>query len=382
MQHDAAVPTLAARAATALEPDADLRLLLDGGEAHPAWDEFVRAIPAATYLQTSIWARVKQVVGLRATRILLLRGGEPVAGCQVLSRHVAVLGQVGYVPLGPVAATADAKTLRVLVGALEQFARREHIRYLTLQPAAHDPVLAAVLREAGFAPVEVAPAPVWTVQIPLEGRSDEDLLAPMRASTRGNLRRAERSSVRVRCGGERDLPTLQRHLEATAARQGFQAYSADYNERLFSAFDEAAEARLLIAELDGEPLASALIVGFGDTAVHKVGGWSGTPSKVRPNELIHWVAMRWARDSGYGYYDLGGISSAAALAVKEGGEYARSDPRNGVAFFKLGLGGQLVQGSGAYALATPAVLGQAMRIGGRRLQRNRLIAQRLAGRGR
>jgi len=53
---------------------------------------------------------------------------------------------------------------------------------------------------------------------------------------------------------------------------------------------------LLLADYKGEILSSILLLAFGDTVSYKMGGWSGERRDVRPNELLHWTAMRWARD--------------------------------------------------------------------------------------
>ncbi len=375
----AAPPSAATKSGSGPASD-DLYAVVHRGASHPEWDDFVRSVNGASYLQTSIWARVKAATGLRALRVVVVRHGSPVAGCQVLIRDLPLVGSFGYIPLGPVVSADDDETLTTLMAVLEDTAGRERIAYLKLQPPELRPELEAVLAQSRFVAGAVTIAPAVTVRIPLSGRSDDDLLAPMRASTRGNLRRGERSSVQIREGGAADLPTLQQHLEATAARQGFRPYPQAYQEQLWSVLAAEAEARLLLAEDDGEVLASAMLVGFGDTVVHKVGGWSGKPSRIRPNELIHWHAMRWARDAGYAYYDLGGISPSAVRALKEEGERARQDPKNGVAFFKLGLGGEIVEGPGVYDRVTPTLVGRAVGLAAPHVERHRPVVSRFAGR--
>lgn len=350
--------------------------------ADPAWDAFVASVPGASYLQTSLWSQVKAAAGIRVLRVILRRGDAIVAGCQMLVRRAPIIGAVGYVPLGPVIAPDAPDLTGALLERLEDVARGERVAYVKLQPATWSSGLEAALSDAGYVPSDLAVAPTSTVRIRVAGRSDDDLLKAMRASTRGNLRRGEKSSVRIETVGEADLPVLQEHLEATARRQGFTPYPASYNRRLWETFRGGADARLLVARDGDEALASAMLIGFGETVIHKVGGWSGKPSKVRPNELIHWTAMRWARDAGYAHYDLGGISPDAVRALREQGEAARSDPKNGVAFFKLGLGGEIVEGPGAFDRPMPTLRGRAVAGLAPRLQRRRETIARLAGRSR
>lgn len=359
-----------------------LDLSVSEGLADPEWNAFVASAPGGNYLQTSTWARVKAAVGLRAVRIVLRREGAIVCGCQMFIREAPLLGGVAYVPLGPVMGSADPAIRAAFLHALDRVARRTRVAFLKLQPATPDPHLQRELAGAGFVTSDLSVAPTCTVRIAVAGRSDEELLARMRASTRGNLRRGDKSAVRVESRGAAGLPILQEQLEATARRQGFAAYEAAYQQRLWEAFATEAEARLLVAELDGEPLASAMLVAFGDTVVHKVAGWSRTASKVRPNELIHWHAMRWARDAGYAFYDLGGISPEAVRALREDGDAARRDPRNGVAFFKLGLGGEVVDGPPAFDRPMPTMRGRTFAALAPHLQRRRAMVARIAGRSR
>ena len=363
-----------------LEARADVDVTVAREQVDREWDGFVDSIPGSSYLQTSMWARVKAVAGLRAVRVVLRRDGAPVAGCQMLIRAAGPIGAVGYVPMGPVIAPGEEALAAQLLQAVQDHARTERVAYLKLQPAVLSGALERALADAGFTPGELSVAPTATVQIPLAGRSDDDLLAAMRASTRGNLRRGEKSSVRIESVGATGLPVLHEHVTTTARRQDFQPFPLEYLQRVWETFSGESSARLLVAEDGVEALASAMLIGFGDTVVHKFGGWSGKPSKVRPNELIHWKSMRWARDEGYAFYDLGGISPAAVRALREEGDAARQDPRNGVAFFKLGLGGQVVEGPGVYDRAMPTLRGRAFATFMPHLQRRQSTIARLAGR--
>ena len=57
-----------------------------------------------------------------------------------------------------------------------------------------------------------------------------------------------------------------------------------------------------------------------------------------PNNLLQWEAIRKARAAGCSLYDLWGAPN----------QLDESDPMWGVVRFKLGLGGQLAQGIGAW----------------------------------
>jgi lipid II:glycine glycyltransferase (peptidoglycan interpeptide bridge formation enzyme) len=90
------------------------------------------------------------------------------------------------------------------------------------------------------------------------------------------------------------------------------------------------------------------VIAFGDTVSYKRGAWSGDQGQRHPNELLHWTAMRWAKQQGYRYYDFEGIDTAWP-----------SGGTRSVSSFKLGFGGDVVQSPGPYELVTNPMLRRA-----------------------
>jgi lipid II:glycine glycyltransferase (peptidoglycan interpeptide bridge formation enzyme) len=102
-------------------------------------------------------------------------------------------------------------------------------------------------------------------------------------------------------------------------------------------------ARIFVAEHAGEPVSAALVVAFGDRVSLKRAAWSAADRSLRPNELLHWHVMRWARQAGYARYDLEGVDPRAASS----GERTEARAADAVTAFKLGFGGEV-------ALSPPA----------------------------
>jgi lipid II:glycine glycyltransferase (peptidoglycan interpeptide bridge formation enzyme) len=95
----------------------------------------------------------------------------------------------------------------------------------------------------------------------------------------------------------------------------------------------------MIAEVDGAPVSAMLGIVFGDRMIFKRAGWSGTHRDARPNEVLHWEAMRWARAAGLRHYDFDGIEPDVARAIATGVEGPEA---TNVTRFKLGFGGEVV----------------------------------------
>lgn len=346
----------------------------------PAWDELVERAPGGHHVQTSRWAEVKQTVGWRALRVVADRDGRPVAGCQVLVRRVGRLAGVAYAPRGPVFdASATRGEREATLDALDRLAVDERFVHLKVQPPAGAERTVAALEERGYRRSRLETAPTATVLLDAH-RSPEQRLKAMRTNARRNLRRAQRQDVVVRAGDERDLPTLIELIRSTAARQGFDAYPARYYETMWHAFASDGHARLLVAEHEGRPLSAVLLIAFGETVIYKIGGWSGEPRSIRPNELLHWHAVEWTHAAGYRWYDLEGIDVPVAEAVLAGSE-PPATAQAGVSHFKLGFGGAVTMFPPAYDRVGGGPLGLASRGVSVTVERLAPLAARVLGRG-
>lgn len=351
---------------------------VEHGSPNDEWDEFLGRAPGGHHVQTSRWAGVKGVLGWRAARVVVRRGGEITGGCQVLLRDVGRIGTIGYAPRAPVVQDDDVRTSDVVFGALDDLAAGERILYLKVQPPVNRADMEEVLAARGFAASPLETAPSATVRIDLR-RDPQELLEAMRSGARSNIRKAERKGVTVRRGGREDLGTFCRIVASTARRQGFSPYPDSYYERMWQAFAARGRATLMIAEREGEALSAALLIGWGDTVIYKMGGWAGERSPIHPNELLHWKGMLWAKEGGYRWYDLEGIDREVACAVLAN----RAIPpagRTGPDRFKLGLGGQVALFPIAYDRACHPLLGPALSRAAALLGRSQSLVHRIVRR--
>jgi lipid II:glycine glycyltransferase (peptidoglycan interpeptide bridge formation enzyme) len=344
----------------------------------PDWDAFVERAPGGHHVQTTRWAEVKRTVGWRAVRVEVRRRGELTGGLQLLLRRIGGLGSVGFVPRGPVVGhDAGAGIVHVVLDNLETVARDERVLHLKVQPPAGSEDTVATLRRRGYRESGLETAPTATVLVDL-GRDLEEIFAGMRTNTRRNVRRALKSGVTVRVGDARDIGILHELLRATARRQRFAPYPERYYRAMWDLFSPSGHAHVLVAERGGTPISALLLIAFRDTALYKIGGWSGDARDARPNALMHWTAIEWAKHAGHRWYDLEGIDLDAACAVADG----RDPPAgtDGVTRFKLGFGGDV-------AIFPPALNHSGLGIAGRAvgelapgLERLSPIAARMLGR--
>jgi len=311
-----------------------------------AWDELVEQLDGRL-LQSWRWGELKSRHGWKPIRLAWLDStGHPAIAAQLLFRRVGPLS-IGYVPRGPLVAEGASYTARdrSYTHAVDRIARREWAICVLAEP--EDEGGCTVLTGAsGWQRSPTVIQPQRTVRVAIDV-DDQTLLARMKPKTRYNIRLAERRGVQVRLGTAADLPAFYELLRETSERDRFGIHRIEYFRDILEIFGE--DAALVIAEKEGEPAASALVVRFGAEAVYLYGASAARHQRHMASYLVQLAAMRWARERGCRVYDLWGIPP-----TDEPPDDIPDDQLNvrqglwGVYRFKAGFGGQVRSYPGSY----------------------------------
>ena len=310
------------------------------------WDEFLAKMPGGHHVQTSMWARVKSKVKWQCVRIIVYQGNCIVAGAQMLMRQLPVGGAVGYVPKGPMCEYNDPVLLELVIAELHRVAQAGRVRFLILQPPDNGEEFKTSLQENGFRPSPFKAFPVATVQLDLSQNLDK-ILASMKSKTRYNIRLGLRKGMVAREGSNGDIATFHRILTSTGHRQDFSVNDEAYYLEIAKVFGRYDNFKLFVAEYNGVIISAMFVIAFGDTVLFKRGGWSGQNGALRPNEVMHWKAIQWAKSVGYRYYNFEGIDLDAAHLYLAG-KPLDSGKLKSVTRFKLGFGGEVRLLPGVY----------------------------------
>ncbi|WP_327070870.1 lipid II:glycine glycyltransferase FemX [Kitasatospora sp. NBC_01302] len=209
---------------------------------------------------------------------------------------------------------------------------------------------------AGFGDVQ----PRYVFQVPLAGRSLDDIQRGFNQLWRRNIKKAEKSGVEVVQGGYEDLAVFHRLYEVTAERDRFTPRPLAYFQRMWTALtaEDPNRMRLYIAYLDGEPLAATTMLAVGEHVWYSYGASADHRREVKPSNAIQWRMMRDAYALGASVYDLRGISDTLVPG----------DHLAGLLRFKVGTGGQAVEHLGEWDFPLNRLLHEAL---GRYLKRRR-----------
>jgi lipid II:glycine glycyltransferase (peptidoglycan interpeptide bridge formation enzyme) len=196
--------------------------------------------------------------------------------------------------------------------------------------------------EGGFA----AGQPQYNFQIPLKGRSEEDVLKGMNQQWRRNIKKAAKSGVEVTRVANQDIETALREFHDlyrhTAERDHFTPRPLSYFQTMFRALlaEEPDRIRLYLARHEGDLVASTIWVRVGGHTWYSYGASSSEKRDVRGSNAAQWAMIQDSLEAGADVYDLRGITETLDP----------DDPHVGLIQFKVGTGGEAVEYAGEWDL--------------------------------
>lgn len=190
--------------------------------------------------------------------------------------------------------------------------------------------------------------PKYNFQIPLAGRTEEQVLAGMNQQWRRNIRKADKAGVVVTRGGRAELAAFHDVYRETAERDHFTPRPLSYFETMWDAMTAEGEERLrlYLAHHEGDLVAATTLVQVGEHAWYSYGASTTAKRDVRGSNAVQWQMMRDALEAGAAVYDMRGITETLD----------EDDPHVGLIRFKVGVGGEAVEYLGEWDLPLNRVL--------------------------
>ena len=191
--------------------------------------------------------------------------------------------------------------------------------------------------------------PQYTFEVPLAGRSQDDVLKGMNQLWRRNIKKADKEGVVVWASTGSTPEEADEALQAfhdlyvhTAERDHFTPRGLRYFETMYDALSAEADGRITLwtARHEGDLVASTIAIRVGTHAWYSYGASSTEKRDVRGSNAVQWAMMRHALDAGAHVYDLRGITETLDA----------DDSHVGLIQFKVGTGGQAVEYAGEWDL--------------------------------
>ncbi len=139
------------------------------------------------------------------------------------------------------------------------------------------------------------------------GESAEELFRRFRPQTRRNIAASEHNGVEVELRTDLDAVRIYHGLHVALRKSKYRllAQPRDFFERIWLEFAPADAIRTAIARVAGKPVAGAIYLVWRDVLYYKFGASLAEYLGLRPNDAVHWAAMRWATERGLRAMDWG-----------------------------------------------------------------------------
>jgi peptidoglycan pentaglycine glycine transferase (the first glycine) len=318
------------------------------GVGREEWDSWLRDSPRGGHvLQSYGWGEFKRSLSWRPVRLVLQRDGEVTGVGQFLVYNTfPVPGALMYCPKGPWLPWKNEEAVRSFFEGVVDFAGREGAHTVKIEPEVLEQRkdVKDLLDDVGFhkARYDLNLKTTMIVDLSLP---EKELLAKMKGKTRYNVRLAAKRGVKVvEPVFEEGWEIFYDWLKATSKRKEdyILRRSRDYLHAVMRAMHDAGQGYLFFAEHEGRPLAGMYVFTFGEKYWYMYGASSDEKRNLKPNYLLQWEVMRWARERGLTHYDMVGVPKPEEL-----------DERTslwGVYKFKEGFGGELADTLGCFDL--------------------------------
>ncbi|MGF1629086.1 MAG: GNAT family N-acetyltransferase [Kiloniellaceae bacterium] len=299
--------------------------------ARSQWEALFREA-GKTSLEQS-WAYGEAVAaqyGQGVERHIICEDGGPLALLQAFRRRywrVAVT-RILRGPVWHVDPLVDPRAAAVCRAIASRY-RRGPFDFLSWLPELpHDPRSAAIIEAQGLRRVITGYASAW-----LDLRqSPEALLAGLHGKWRAALRKAAREGLLI----TRDLKERQRQAslmlyDSFRHKKRFVGPDGDFIAAVAAADRDAMLS--LTAKRDGRLVAGVLLLRHGVSATYMASWTSAAGREGQAHNLLLWHSIEILRQDGIQWLDLGGLNT---------------ESQQGLARFKLGLGGEVFTLTGSY----------------------------------
>lgn len=329
------------------------------------------------FLQSNFWASFKSQHGW--TQLLFSVQGtynhstkksstpEPVSAefsftCSVLVRRFARFFSIAYIPMGPdiplflatsTPSNSENACLTDYLQLLAQFSKQIRpflpkqtlcvradppIDFLTIET--RDNFIKTTLRrqkKLHKPPTDIQPPDTTILDL---SKSEEELLATMKAKWRYNIRLSEKKGVEISSEGIDGIDTFYALYEETSKRDAIAIHSKNYYKSLFELGEQHGKnfkVSVYIAKHEGDALAAIITLFTKTEAVYLYGASSNAKRNLMATYLLQWKAIQDAKHYGSKLYDFYGMPPTDD----------ENHPMHGLYRFKTGFGGTNIHRPGS-----------------------------------
>ncbi len=288
------------------------------------WNEYIARQPHAQFLQSYEWGEFQKKIG---RQVWYLDRENTIDPAHCLAIAYPLKGNMFYImcPRGPIGSNDAWFELFV------EWSKKQGALFSRVEPSTI-PTTATSLHVR-----DVNPATERFLDLT---KTETELLAAMHSKTRYNINLSQKKEIVVVQKkyneiSDTDIEQWWALTQQTATRNRISVHPKTYYKTLLTTFPYVT---LYESRWNGTIVAMTAMVGFGDTMYYLYGASSQEHKEVMAPYLLHWQAIIDAKNSGYRYYNFGGIAP----------DDSPSHPLVGVTRFKKGFGGEIITYPGTF----------------------------------
>ncbi|NTU46384.1 peptidoglycan bridge formation glycyltransferase FemA/FemB family protein [Candidatus Roizmanbacteria bacterium] len=303
--------------------------------ARSEWNSFFEKNDSPSFLQSWEWGEFQQKLGYHVERVGI---GDTVS-IQAIAQIITVTAKRGsflFIPHGPIIQThlqymEQEELLADLTTYLKKIAHQRNCTFLRIAPYDLDaPENTQLYQSLGYQPASLYMHAEHMWVLPLN-KSEDELLADMRKTTRYLVKRASKDGVEIeKRTDEESVEIFMKLYEKTATRENFTPFSKEYILEEFRAFHKTGNAVFIFGKVKEEYLAGALVVFTKSTGFYHQG--ASIHTKLPVPYALQWEAIREAKKRGCKIYNFWGIAP----------DENKKHPWAGLTQFKKGFGGMQI----------------------------------------
>src|SRR3989344_141638 len=295
------------------------------------WDRILENFSSVCFLQSWNWGEFQESLGGRVRRVVVVDKNRSAAAQYYIKK--SRLFTYLYLPRGPI---GDLSLFAKLLDNLKGVARKEGVDFILIEPSEkglNGKLTHNFLQQSSMQPKN-------TSLISLTS-SIELLQSNLRKTTHQMIKKALENNVVIKT--YTDLSRWNEFMDLfneTTQRQKFNPHSLGYMKKQLQIFSQDGQAKLYLAELNGQAVAGAIIVSYHKTSIYLHAASTSEKRKIGAAHLLVWKAILESKEKGDELFDLWGVEPNADP----------NHPWTGISIFKFGFGGETVSYPGGVVL--------------------------------
>jgi peptidoglycan pentaglycine glycine transferase (the first glycine) len=308
---------------------------------HRKWDDFLARTPGANFRQTHGWGAIRRLAGWNPIYVRAEDRGEIKASLLILSRKVPYLGKtLFYGCRGPTLDWRDTTALHSLMQGIKEVAHRHKAVFLRMDPEpGPDDLIRKQMRDAGCTTLKWEYTNWNRTQYELRinlDKSEDEIFKSIRRILRQNINTCYKNGITVEHGimpgDDSRFVELMNSLETV--REAIR-HSHDYYKTVLA--EMAGSGGNLIKARYHDKIIGVMTLGFVGNrcwAIYMANDYEYR--KLAPNKLLMWEGIKYAKQRGCTFFDMGATQSKAF------------DPNDPLDQYKLGFKPEVIRFPGYF----------------------------------